>query len=277
MREYGFCYVADCEPYLDEAMRSIASLRAHIPDVAVAMVTPRELFRTDSSVTDWIELRQLRKGPIVKADAWLAPYERVIFLDSDTLIIGDLSDVFPLLDKFDFVSVPEPNARPDRGVASGVPTAFPEPNSGFFAFRKAPAVERLFESWVAEFDTLHKANGVTANQPALRIALWKSEVRPLMLGSEYNLILHANCGVSGSVKVVHDRSPDRETIGALVNRHHSPRAVIPGFGPVFGFITRRGWVRQYLRLTWRFVRVLVRPSLVKQQGHPVIWWHDGID
>lgn len=277
MAQLGFCYVADCEPYLDEAIHSIASLRAQMPDVPVAVVTRRELFRTDAAVTDWIELSQSRKGPIVKADAWLAPYERVIFLDSDTLIIGDLTGVFPLLDRFDFVSVSEPNARPDRGLASGVPESFPEPNSGFFAFRKSPAVQRLFESWVEEFDRLHAASGVTANQPALRIALWKSEVRPLTLGSEYNLILHANCGVSGAVKVIHDRSPDREATGAIVNRHHSPRAVIPGFGPVFGFITRRGWVRQYLRLSWRFVRVLLRPNLVRQQGHPVVWWRDGID
>jgi hypothetical protein len=275
--QFGFCYVADCNPYIDEALVSIASLRAHMPDAPVAMITRRELFRTDDVVTDWVELGQSRKGPIVKADAWLAPYERVIFLDSDTLIIGDLTGVFPLLDKFDFASVAEPNARPDRGMASGVPAAFPEVNTGFFAFRKTSAVQRLFQSWIEEFDRLHELSGVTANQPALRIALWKSQVRPLTLGSEYNLILHANCGVSGVVRVVHDRSPDREATGALVNRHLSPRAVIPGFGPVFGFITRRGWVRQYVRLSWRFVRVLLRPNLVRQQGHPVIWWRDGID
>lgn len=277
MPQFGLCYVADCEPYLDEALRSIASLRAQMPDVPVAMITPRALFRADAAVTDWVELGQSRKGPIVKADAWLAPYERVIFLDSDTLVIGDLNGVFPLLDKFDFASVSEPNARPDRGIARGVPESFPEANSGFFAFRKTTAVERLFQSWVEEFDRLHELEGVTANQPALRIALWNSEARLLTLGSEYNLILHANCGVSGAVRVVHDRSPDREATGALVNRHLSPRAVIPGFGPVFGFITRRGWVRQYLRLSWRFVRVLLRPNLVRQQGHPVIWWRDGID
>lgn len=278
MPQFGFCYVADCDPYIDEALVSIASLRAHMPDAPVAMITRRELFRTDAVVTDWIELSQSRKGPIVKADAWLAPYERVIFLDSDTLIIGDLTGVFPLLDKFDFASVAEPNGRPDHGSDSGVPPAFPESNSGFFAFRKTPAVEALFETWLAEYDRLHRQKGVSNDQPALRIALWTSEqVRQLALGSEYNLIVHTSSSVAGAVRVIHDRSPDRRRVGSLVNRHVAPRAIVAGFGPVFGFITRRGWVRQYLRLSWHFLRVLVRPGLVRQQGHPAIWWRDDVD
>jgi hypothetical protein len=274
----GFCYVADCEAYVDEALESIASLRMHMPEVAVALVTPLELFRPDSRVTDWIELKQKRRGPIVKTDAWLAPYERVVFLDTDTLVISDLADVFPLLDRFDFINSPEPNARSDRGITAGVPITFPEANSGFFAFRKSEAVSELFQTWLSEYDALNVSEGVTANQPSLRIAMWQSEkVRQLTLGSEYNLIVHANCCVSGSVKILHDRSPDRERMAKMVNRHIGPRAVIAGFGPVFGYFTRRGWIRQYLTLSWRFLRVLLRPGVVMQQGHPVIWWREGVD
>ncbi len=210
MRDYGFCYVADCDAYIDEALGSIASLRAQMPDVPIAFVTHPHLFRRGTAVTDWVELEQKRSGPIVKTDARLAPYERVIFLDTDTLIIGDLTDVFSLLDRFDFATVPEPNARPDRGLDSGVPRSFPEPNSGFFAFRKTPAVLSLFDTWLKEYDVLHQAKGVTANQPALRIALWKSDsVKHLTLGSEFNLIPHTCVSVSGAVAVLHDRSPER--------------------------------------------------------------------
>jgi hypothetical protein len=278
VRAFGFCYVADCEPYVEEAMRSIASLRAQMPDVPVALVTRPELFRTDTPVSDWVELRERRKGPIVKADARLAPYRRVAFLDTDTLVVKDLTRLFALLDRFDFACAPEPNARPDYGIASGVPAAFLEPNSGFFLFRKTPEVLSFFDSWVAEYDALHEARGVTNDQPSLRIALWKSPaIRQLTLGSEYNLIPHTNSSVSGAVAVIHDRSPERVRLAAGVNRHLGPRAIVPGFGPVFGFITRRGWARQFARLTWRFLCVLLRPGSVKQQGHPVVWWRDGID
>ena len=277
MATAGFCYVADCDAYVDEAMRSIGSLRKHMPDAQVALVTHPKLFRHESKITDWVELRQSRYGPIVKTDAWFAPYDRVVFLDTDTLILNDLAGVFPLLDEFDFVSVAEPNPRPDYGIYKEVPVAFPEPNSGVFAFRKTAEVRGFFELWVEEYDALRDLAGVTADQPSLRIALWQSKLRPLTLGSEFNLILHANCSVSQPVRIIHDRSPEREWVSSVVNRHLSPRAVVAGFGPIFGFFTRRGWIRQYLRLTWRFLHVLLQPNSVKQQGHPVIWWRDGID
>jgi hypothetical protein len=274
---FGFCYVADSDAYIDEAMVSIASLKACMPDAAVSLVTHRKLFRPSELVSDWVELRQHRTGPIVKTDARLAPYERVVFLDTDTLVIGDLSDVFPLLDRFDLAFAVEPNGRPDYGTSAGVPVAFPEPNSGFLALRNSPEIERFFGEWLTEYDTLRK-RGVTNDQPALRNALWKSPViRGVTLGSEYNLIVHASPGVSGAVKVIHDRSPDRARVAATANRHIEPRAVVAGFGPVFGFITRRGWVRQYLRLSWNFLRVLLRPGRIRQQGHPAVWWRDGVD
>lgn len=278
LRQCGFCYVADSDAYIDEAMRSIASLRTHMPAVPIAFVAPPHLFRTAADVTDWVALEESRTGPIVKADAWRAPYERIVFLDTDTLIIGDLTGVFALLDRFDIAFVAEPNARPDHGLAAGVPTAFPEPNSGFFAFRKTADVRVLFDTWLDEYDLLRAQRGVTADQPALRIALWKNNaIRHLTLGSEYNLMPHTNPSVSGAVLLLHDRSPDRFRLATTVNEHIEPRAVIGGLGPLFGFISRRGWVRQFARLSWRFVDVLARPNVVRQQGHPAIWWRDGID
>jgi hypothetical protein len=276
--EYGFCYVADCEGYIDEAMRSIASLRSHMPDVPVALVTHRHLFRDDPNVTDWVELQQTRKGPIVKTDARLAPYERVVFLDADTLIIDDLSALFGLLEKFDFACAHEPNAHPEYGIEHGIPTAFLEPNTGVFAFRKSKEGLGLFETWLAEYDALHAERGVANDQPSLRTALWKSDsIRHLTLAREYNLITHANCSVSGPVRVVHDRSPEIHRLAATVNRQLGARAIVSGYGPVFGFAGRRGWIRQHMRLSWNFLRILLRPEYLRQQGHPVVWWRDGID
>lgn len=278
MGTFGICYVADCDAYIDEAMHSIASVRAHMPEVPIAFVTHRHLFRENTAVTDWIELQQDRKGPIVKTDARLAPYDRVAFLDTDTLVIGDLTAVFRILDRFDIAFAAEPNARPDYGLRSGVPEAFVEPNSGFLLFRNTQEMKALFDNWLIEYDSLHASHGVAADQPALRNALWKSDdIRHATLGSEYNLIPHTNRGVSGPVTVIHDRSPDRGRLAATANLHVEPRAIVEGFGPVYGFATRRGWVRQFVRLSWNFLRILVRPGLVRQRGHPVIWWRDGVD
>ena len=278
MADFGICYVADCDAYIDEALKSVATVRHYMPDISIAMVAPADLFRSGTQITDWVELRQSRTGPVLKSEAWLAPYERVLYIDTDTIILGDLTEVFDLLDRFDIVSTPEPNGRPDRGVESGVPTCFPEINNGFLAFRKTPDVQRFFGIWLAEFDDLRRQRGVTANQPAFRIALWKCNfINYLTLGHEYNLLIHTNCSVAGRVLVLHDRSPERVQVARVVNQRIGPRAIIPGYGPVFGYFTRRGWIRQFAWLTWRFFAVLVRPGSVKQQGHPVIWWDDNID
>lgn len=276
--EYGFCYVADCEGYIDEAMQSIASLRVHMPDAPVAIVTRRELFREDPLVTDWVAIEQARKGPIVKTDARLVPYERVVFLDADTLIIADLGGLFGLLEKFDFACAHEPNGHPEYGIGSGVPEAFLEPNTGVFAFRKTPAVMGFFDTWIAEYDRLHADRGVANDQPSARIALWKSDsIRHLALAREYNLITHANCSVSGPIAVIHDRSEERHRLARTVNQRIEARAIVSGYGPVYGFAGRRGWIRQHIRLTQSFLRILFRPGYLRQEGHPVIWWRDGID
>lgn len=278
MSSAGICYVANTAGYIDEAMQSVASVRVHMPDVPIAMVTYRHLFRDDPRITHWVEMKQERAGPIVKTDVRFAPYDRVLFLDADTLIIDDLSELFDLLDGVDFVAASEPNAHPEYGLHAGVPEAFPEPNSGVFAFRKSPAMLELFDTWLAEYDALHEARGVAADQPSLRTALWKSDkVRQVTVGREYNLITHANCSVTGPVKVVHDRSPERDRLGRTVNQQLGARAIVSGYGPVYGFGGRRQWLRQHLHLSRSFLRILLRPSHLRQQGFPVIWWRDGID
>src|SRR6185437_10999738 len=99
----------------------------------------------------------------------------------------------------------------------------------FFAFRKTGDVRVLFDGWLDEYDLLRGQRGVTADQPALRIALWKNgAIRHLTLGSEYNLMPHTNPSVSGAVMLLHDRSPERPRLAAMVNRHIEPRAIIAG-------------------------------------------------
>jgi hypothetical protein len=119
----GFCYVASTSGYLDEAMHSLASLRIHMAYIPVAVVTTRELFRSEALVTDWIELPGGRSGPIIKTAARLAPYDRVIFLDTDTYVSGDLLDLFNILDAFDLVVAPDVTRGYDYETRN-IPRAF---------------------------------------------------------------------------------------------------------------------------------------------------------
>jgi hypothetical protein len=51
----GFVYVVNTQAYLDEARTSLASLRRHMPDAQVAIITHEHLFADDPSVI-WVPL-----------------------------------------------------------------------------------------------------------------------------------------------------------------------------------------------------------------------------
>ena len=273
----GFCYVADTAGYLDEAMHSIASLRVHMGDVPVAVVTPRTLFRSERFVTDWIELRQSRNGPIIKTNSCLAPYDRVIFLDTDTYVSGDLTDVFKVLDAFDIAVVHDVTRVRDYG-RHGIPQAFYDYNTGFIAFRNNDAMRDFFDCWEEEYDLLLDQYGVKNDQPAFRVALWRThQVRHATLSSEHNFIGCVAGSVEGTVRLVYDRSDSLQRLASTLNHELGPRAFAPGWGTIFGFRGRRDWIHQYLRLTKNFLRVLVNPSSVKQNEGPVKWWQEDID
>src|SRR5437868_8197397 len=130
----GFCYVVDNVGYLNEAMSSLASLRIRMGDIPVTIVAPRELFRVEAAVTDWIELPKSRNGPIVKTASLLAPYERVIFVDTDTYVASDLAGLFDVLDVFDLAVAHDVTRGNDYGTQI-VPRSFCEYNTGVIAFR----------------------------------------------------------------------------------------------------------------------------------------------
>jgi hypothetical protein len=145
MPTVGCCYVANTNGYLDEAMQSLASLRAHMPNVSVSVVAPRELFRPGAPVDHWIRLPSVRNGPIVKTAARLAPYDRVLFLDTDTYVAGDFTDVFNILDAFDLAVAHEPTRGWDYETPAA--KAFCELNTGVIAFRKNEEVHAFFSLW----------------------------------------------------------------------------------------------------------------------------------
>jgi len=263
------CYVASTEGYLDEVMASLASLRTHMPDISVAVVTLPELFRSNAPVSDWIELPTGLAGPIVKSAARLAPYGEVLFLDSDTTVTSDLADIFSILGAFDLAAALE-LPREDCSTP-GVPDAFPEFNTGVLAFRNDEAVGRLFSRWLEQ----HRQLGRLSDQPSFRAAVWSTpEIRVAALSSNYNFVPCNPAVIAGKINVLHDRSLGRPALLADLNRTSEMRAFVPGWGSLSLFRGRWHWIRQYWRLSRNFIRVLLDPGTIEPKGDtaPVHWW-----
>jgi hypothetical protein len=153
-----------------------------------------------------------------------SPFEQTIFLDTDTYVLDDLSQVFSLLDRFDVVAAHAPGYR---GLADpDVPSAFYELNTGVLGWRQTPATRALLTDWLATYERWSadppfpgagNDNGLAGDQPAFRRCVWEHRLQLCVLGHEYNLRTQ-HCGqVVHPVRVIHGRHQDYERVAAIVN------------------------------------------------------------
>lgn len=216
--------------YIEEAARSAASLKRHMPNLKRILCTPNK--NVKRPIFDEILQLEQRKHEFWYLDS--ARYfnhvlheieaRRLLYLDTDTFVCDDLSDIFVLLDRFDFVAAHAPG-RCTTDTMENIPQAFPEINLGVNAFRKAPIVESLFRGWHVRYQanpTVFRNN----DQGALREALWNWTGRLYILPPEYNMRWGFGGFARYKVKVLHGRG-NYEAVEKKLN----------------GEIVMRGWAR----------------------------------
>ncbi len=227
----GFVYVATGDTYYEEAARSAASLRRHHPGRCICLLTDR--VRGEPFWDDLVVLAEPAFGFRDKMTMLACPYERFVFLDTDTTVFGSLDELFVLLGRFDVCGVQlfEGQDYP----LEGIPPSFGEMNSGMLGFRRGPAVEKLFASWDKHYRAFraqnqdghyHYAN--VGDQKSLRVALWESEARIASVGPEFNFIPFKMDFASLSVRVLHTRATaGLEPLVARLNERLGRRAYVP--------------------------------------------------
>jgi hypothetical protein len=268
----GFCYVADGPGYVGEATASAKSLKRQMPDAKVALICPAELFPRDSVFDHHIALGKEHSGPIVKARAFEAPFDRVMLIDTDTLIARDLSDTFRILDRFDLALAHEPTRGWD--YACDAPQAFCELNTGVLLFVNNAKIRSLFEQWTEKYSQLREAYGLLNDQPAFRATIWAADhIRIATLPSEFHCIVGKPVSIAWEARLLHGRG-DLVSIERQINRQLGYRAFVPGWGQLTGFSGRKNLVRQYCRLTINFLKILLFPKwrADPSSAAPVHWW-----
>jgi len=223
----GFLYVATGERHLGETLASLRSLRAVMPHASVLVFTdlpsavPADL-RADVRV-----LREPSHSFMDKIAPLLeTPFERTVFLDTDTILCEPVDDLFDLLDRFELAVAHAP-LRHDRPFLS--PNCFVELNTGVMAYRPTSAVRTLIDRWRAVYEQEVAATGrKDSDQPAFRQAAWEVETSLYILPSEYNLrtVMPATTG-RVRVRIVHGRDPDMLRIVREVNASRSLRVFVP--------------------------------------------------
>lgn len=215
----GVVYFASGPTYIEKAEISADSLRAHNPELPITLCTDEQV---DSSAFDdilMVETALEEKGDSILSAEQIR-YDRTLFLDADTYVAADITDVFTLLDRFDLVATHnEARAWYHQEIyeQAGVnlPACFPEYNTGVVGYTDSRAVRRLFERWNQIYGELEYER----NQPAFRIALYESDVNLGTLPPEYNFMTHTIGFASGDVKILHQGTSDEDLAewAALLN------------------------------------------------------------
>ena len=238
----GVVYIASGQKFIDEACNSAASLKRVMPNL------PLTIFCNDGSVSasahfeNVVCINVARFGFIDRIiNISSSPYDYTLFLDTDTYVCEDLTDLFALMERFD-IAVAHAPYRAVYQVA-GVPDSFPEFNAGVILFNKSPKIKMMFSEWrnlyerdsKKELQWLHPSaktmfEGYINDQPTFREALYNSNLRIATLPSEYNCRFILPGFVHHKVKILHGRHKDLQAIESAINAQVVPRAYIMKFG-----------------------------------------------
>lgn len=210
-------YAATGDDYVTLARRAARTLRRVMPGVAIDLFTDRAVDdpvfdRVHRLDTSWIrpKMEALRRSR----------FERTLYLDVDTVVLADLGDLFPLLDRCDIVGCWAKN-RPLvlETEQRDIPRAFPYLNSGVLVVRRSPEMSRLLVDWDAMARSEHAAGlrHAVVDQFALRRLLYERHVSVMVLPLEYNLqyldFLDVWSANFGKPQILHVRDLHREDPG----------------------------------------------------------------
>jgi len=185
--EKGVIYIAFGKRYVDEAIFSARSIKA-FTSLPVCLFTDSSLKEScfDKVVVISPEHKRAKVDFLSHS-----PFDRTLYLDKDTEVKHDISDVFDLLDRFDIAAAHDHCRKSHRWASKipaydAIPYAFPEYNGGVILYREGPAISEFLESWRTCFYANREAtNG--QDQASFRVSLWNSNLRIHTLPAEFNI------------------------------------------------------------------------------------------
>jgi hypothetical protein len=247
----GILYVATGTACRAEAAVSARSVKAVWPEIPIAIKTDGPV---DRGCFDQIDLVSDAPDNLAKVRHLAeTPFERTLFLDSDTYCVHPMPELFGILDRFDLAAAHEAGrfaTRWDGNTevfirASDLPECFPEYNSGVIAFRREPRIFEMFARWMALCEEARKSPVPhTQDQPSLRRAIYESGLQVAVLPPEYNFRLICSGFARGPIKLIHGRwnyGPIGETpeqifaaLARTFNENGGPRTFVHAFGMICG-------------------------------------------
>lgn len=225
----GIVFVATGDKYVKEAENAARSVKKNMPDIPITLFS-----NTNSEEAAFDEVVSL-KNPSFNFEDKIqgirrSPYEKSLFLDTDTYVISELSGGFDLLKHFD-VAVAHAPVR-SKVELEKVPESYPDFNTGVIFFSKNDDVKEALDLWLDLYKKF-TSNGISdSDQPPFRKSLYLSSLEIATLTPEYNLRYEFTQFVSSDVKIIHGRYLSPGKIASSINKRATPRVYIPGIGSI---------------------------------------------
>lgn len=241
----GVIYIATGKNYVNEVLVSAASLKKHMPDLSVTLFSDLDV---KSSYFDTvIKIKNPAYGFEDKVrNIGKSPYDYTLFLDTDTYVCDNFSELFDLLDRFD-IGITKFSLR-KLSHLKGIPKSFMLIDSGIILFKKSSETKKLFfdwlklylrdkkrehinlpnkkeiRKWVEGFRRRNKNAGIP-DAPSLNEAVYNSKLRFMTLTGDYDF--RGQLGfVNGKVKIIHMRKKNFDLINKIINSKVSQRVYI---------------------------------------------------
>jgi hypothetical protein len=221
-------YIAAGKRYLEECAISAASLRKTNPSLPVYLMTDC----TPENPGLWDKITPITPdlhGSAIKLHMDQAPWERCLFIDTDTMVVGSLDPLFELLDRFELAAMQHGGGH--HYTILGLPKTFPEFNSGVIAWRRSERMSRFFARWRELYAQMLEPSGRTWDQKSLRVALYESDLHITSIPHGYNLMPYFPAVIEGDAAILHGRNPKNlERLATRLAQSSTLRAYVPGIG-----------------------------------------------
>ncbi|MBN8650213.1 MAG: hypothetical protein J0L67_02235 [Cytophagales bacterium] len=248
-KSWGYIYIAIGEMFRHEAEQSCRSLKRFTKH-PVVLITDDENYKP-VYFDEVIQANDLGRSFEVKITGMMrSPFQRTVFLDTDTFVCASIDPVFDFLDYFDFAMTLDMHGhstsfwrqyQPDYHLI--LKDTLHEFNTGVVGFVRSKEVDEFFDIWLQT----HRELGMYADMPTFREAFLKKPVSVGILPHEYNFTgIKSMVMAYTTVRVIHDRLGEKwnnlrphmadfvymDKLARRINRKTYKRLIIPYLGVI---------------------------------------------
>ncbi len=217
MNKRGLLFVCTGEKYVSEAIHAAEKLR-DMSSKPIAVVTDIP-DRVPDSFDYIIKNKSDSAGPGVKIrNLKETPFQRTVYLDTDTYVEGCLDPLFSLLDRFELAAAVKPDnyERLEGNQVSDIPATFAEPNTGVISYRSSVIKKDFFTNW----DENYKDSPSIHDQPSFRKTVYDNMIQYHTLRPEWNCRFTVPGQLCREAIIFHGRPWKQSPLG---EKRHIPR------------------------------------------------------